>query len=142
LKDQREYVAKLFVGVAMLERSRQIDPELMSWGATSTLGAYHARSSMAELDEAKKLFDQAFEKIKGLLLGVHLNYAQYACVTNNQSLYESMLQKAVSASDVDPELRLQNAVARRRAVRALSKPAMEECGFHAPARLVALFGGS
>ena len=44
LKDERQYVAKLFVGVALLERSRELYPEYMSWGATATLGAYHARS--------------------------------------------------------------------------------------------------
>ncbi len=76
LKDQPEYVAKLYVGVAMLERSREIAPEYMAWGATSTLGAYHARSPMAELDEAKKLLDQALEKTGRKALGIQVNYAK------------------------------------------------------------------
>ncbi|GAC1543784.1 MAG: hypothetical protein NVS3B10_07980 [Polyangiales bacterium] len=133
LKDQREYVAKLFVGVAMLERSRQLDPEYMQWGATSTLGAYHARSPMAELDEAKKLLDLALEKTQHKSLGVQLNYSRYACAKADQTLYEKMLNEVVNAEDPDPNLRLQNTVAKRRAQRALTKQAMEDCGFRGPA---------
>jgi hypothetical protein len=132
LKDQREYVSKLFVGVALLERSRELDPEYMSWGATATLGAYHARSPMAELDEAKKLLDLALEKTQHKALGVQLNYARYACAKNDQTLYEKMLNEVVNSEDPDPNLRLQNTIAKRRAQRALTKAAMEDCGFRAP----------
>lgn len=131
LKDQPEYVAKLYVGVAMLERSRAIDPEYMAWGATSTLGAYHARSAMAEPEEAKKLLDFALAKTGHKALGIQLNYAKYACAKSDQALYEKMLNEILSTDDLDPNLRLSNAVARRRAQRGLTKAAMEECGFTA-----------
>jgi hypothetical protein len=130
LRDQREYVAKLFVGVALLERSRELYPEYMSWGATSTLGAYHARTPMAELDEAKKLLDLALEKTQRKALGIHLNYAKYACAKNDQGLYEKMLNEVITVEDPDPNLRLQNTVAKRRARRGLTKAGMEDCGFH------------
>lgn len=129
LKDEPEYVANLFIGVAMLERSREIDPTYLSWGATSTLGAYHARSPMAELDEAKKLLDEALAKTDRKSQGVLLNYARYACSKNDQALYEKMLNEIISNEDPDPNLRLQNTIAKRRARRALTKTAMEECGF-------------
>jgi hypothetical protein len=129
LKDEPEYVAELYVGVAILERSRELDPELMAWGATSTLGAYHARAAMAELDEAKKLLDVAAEKTQRKSLGVLLNYAKYACVKTDQPLYEKTLNEILAAEDPDPNLRLQNVIAKRRAKRALSKSAMEDCGF-------------
>ena len=132
LKDEPEYVAELYVGVEILERSRQLDPELMAWGATSTLAAYHARTAMAELDEAKKLLDLALEKTQRKSLGILLNYAKYACVKSDQALYEKVLNEILAAEDPEPTLRLQNAIAKRRAKRALSKPAMEECGFSAP----------
>ena len=51
---------------------------------------------------------------------------------DDRALYEKTLNEVVSADDPDPNLRLQNAVAKRRAQRALTKPAMEECGFRAP----------
>src|SRR6185295_7241143 len=57
LKDEAEYVANLFIGVAMLEKSRELWPDYLAWGATATLGAYHARSPMAEMDQAKQLLD-------------------------------------------------------------------------------------
>lgn len=129
LKDEPEFVAELYVGVAMLERSRELWPDFMAYGATSTLAAYHARTSMAELDESKKLLDFALEKTKRHALGVQLNYAKYACVKADQALYEKMLNEIIAAEDVEPNLRLQNAIAKRRAKRALSKAAMEDCGF-------------
>lgn len=133
LKDQRQYVAKLHVGVALLERSRELDPEYMAWGATSSLGAYHARSPMAELDEAKKLLDEALAKTQRKALGIQLNYARYACAKNDQALYEKMLNEVVNTEDPEPNLRLTNTVAKRRAQRGLSKAAMDECGFREPA---------
>ena len=129
LKDRPEYVAKLYVGVALLERSRELYPAFMAWGATSTLAAYHARSPMAELEESKKLLDQALEKTGRTALGIQLNYAKYACAKNDQALYEKMLNEIVASEDPDPNLRLTNAVAKRRATRGLSKAGMEECGF-------------
>jgi hypothetical protein len=132
LKDEPEYVADLFVGVAMLERSRELYPEFMAWGATSTLGAYHARMAMAELDEAKKLLDLALEKTQRKALGVLVNYSKYACAKNDQALYEKVLNEVVSAEDPEPNLRLQNTIAKRRAKRLLTKAAMEDCGFTGP----------
>jgi hypothetical protein len=135
LKDEPEYVSDLFIGVAMLERSRTIDPEYMAWGATATLGAYHARSPMAELDESKKLLDLALEKTQRKNLGVQLNYAtKYACAKVDQPLYEKMINEVLSTEDPDPNLRLVNTIAKRRAMRALSKSAMEECGFTTPSK--------
>jgi hypothetical protein len=134
LKDQSEYVGKLYVGVAILERSRELDPTFLGYGATSTLGAYHARSAMAELDEAKKLLDFALEKTERKALGIQLNYAQYACAKQDQPLYEKMLNEVVNSEDPDPKFRLTNTIAKRRAKRALTKPAMEICGFTSAAK--------
>jgi hypothetical protein len=133
LKDEPEYVAELFIGTAILERSRELDPAFMSYGAQSTLGAYHARSPMGELDEAKKLLEDAMAKTQRKSLGVLLNYAKYACMKSDQALYEKTLNEILAADDIEPNLRLQNAIAKRRAKRALSKVAMEDCGFSAPA---------
>jgi hypothetical protein len=131
LKDEPAYVAKLYVGVAILERSRELDPTYLAYSATATLGAYHARSAMAELDEAKKLLDEALEKTKHAALGIQLNYAKYACAKADQALYEKMLNEIINSDDPDPTQRLSNTVAKRRAKRGLTKAGMEECGFTA-----------
>lgn len=132
LKDEPELVAELFVGVAMLERSRELDPAFMSYGATSTLAAYHARSPSAELDLSKKLLDEALAKTERKALGVVLNVAKYACAKNDRALYERSLKEVIDAGDIAPQLRLQNTVAKRRARRQISKEAMENCGFTEP----------
>jgi len=129
LKDEPEYVADLFVGVQMLERSRELDPEYLSYASTSTLAAYHARAAMAELDEAKKMLDYALEKTQRKSLSIQLNYAKYACAKADQALYEKMINEVLETQDPDPQLRLQNTIAKRRARRALTKAAMEDCGF-------------
>jgi hypothetical protein len=128
-KDDPELVAELYVGVSMLERSRELDPSFNFWGATSTLGAYHGRTAMAELDQAEKLLAEAAAKTKGKSLGVLLNQAKIACVKSDQPQYEKLLNDILAAEDPDPNLRLQNAIAKRRAKRGLGKAAMEDCGF-------------
>jgi hypothetical protein len=133
-KDDPELVAELYVGVAMLERSRELDPSFNAWGATSTLGAYHARTAMAELDQAQKLLDEAAAKTKGKSLGVLLNQAKLACVKSDQPQYEKLLNDILAAEDPDPNLRLQNAVAKRRARRGLAQASMEDCGFTVPSK--------
>jgi hypothetical protein len=133
LKDEPEYVAELYIGVAMLERSRATNPGYMAYGATSTLGAYHARSAAAELDQAKSLLDEALAKTERKALGVQLNYAsRYACAKGDQALYEKMINEVLSVADPDPHLRLQNTIAKRRARRALTKTVMQDCGFEGP----------
>lgn len=130
LKDEPEYVAELFVGVAMLERSRELDPEYFAWGATSLLASYHARSPAAEMDEAKALFDEAITRTGRKSQGILLNFAtRWACNKGDKDLYEKTLNEILTVEDPEPKLRLQNAIAKRRARRALTKAAMEECGF-------------
>jgi hypothetical protein len=130
-KDEPEIVAELFVGVALLERSRELDPGYMAYGATSTLGAYH--SSMKNLELGRKLLDEALAKTERKALGVQLNYgSKYACAKGDQALYEKMLNEVISAEDPDPNLRIQNTIAKRRARRALTKAVMIDCGFDGP----------
>ena len=142
MKDDDElgpsFVSELFVGVAMLERSRELDPEYLAWGATSLLATYHARASVAELDQAKSMFEMAAAKTNHKSLSVFYNHSRYACAKRDRALYEQLLNSVLNAGDPDPNLRLQNTIAKRRAKRALSKAAMEDCGFfgNAPASAV------
>jgi hypothetical protein len=130
LKDVPELVADLWIGIAMLEHSAHLNPELEHFGATVALGAYHARTGMAELDDAKKKFDLALEKTGHKTLLVQLNYAtRYACVKGDRALYEKMLNEVLQAEDPDPDQRLTNTMAKRRAKRAMSREKMMDCGF-------------
>ncbi len=133
LKDEPAYVSELFVGVTILEHSRRLDPTYLGYTATSLLASYHARSPNAEMDEAKKLFDEAIAKTQRKSLGVLLSYAtRYACNKQDLPLYEKTINEILNADDPDPNFRLQNTIAKRRAKRALHKSVMEDCGFPAP----------
>jgi hypothetical protein len=130
LKDKPEYVAELFIGVEAMKRSVELDPNQFYGTGHSILGAYHARSAMAELDDSKKHFDEALKISKGTALLVKFNMAtKYYCTKVNKEAYVAMLTEIVEAGDVMPEQRLQNTIAKRRARRYLSEWRMEDCGF-------------
>jgi hypothetical protein len=135
--DGPAFVAELFVGVALLERAAALDPSYEHYAALVALAAYHARTGMAELDQAKQLFDTALAKTEGKALLIPLNYAtRYACTKADAALYQDMIQRVLQAPDPDPQQRLANAIAKRRARRWLGKRrAKDQCGidFAAPA---------
>jgi len=133
-KDDTSMVADLFIGVAMMERSVALDPTLEHWSGTIALAAYHARPA-GEMDQAKQLFETALAKTERKNLQVQLNYAtSYACLKGDRTLYETMLNEVLAATDPDPEQRLVNLLAKRRARRGLLKSHMQECGFDMSAR--------
>jgi tetratricopeptide (TPR) repeat protein len=124
------FVAELFVGVAMMERAMAIDPGFEHYTALAALGAYHARSNVAELEQARQLLDAALAKTDQKSLIVPLLYAtKYACMKGDPVMYQDMLNRVLLAPDPDPRQRLTNAIAKRRARRWLGKRrAKEECG--------------
>jgi hypothetical protein len=129
-KDDPAIVGELFIGVAMLEQSVKIDPYVNNWAGTTALAAYHARTAMSEMDQAKQLFDLALAKTGGKNLLVQANYGlRYACMKGDKALYEKLLNEVLAADDPDPNQRLTNTIAKRRAKRGLTKAHMENCGF-------------
>ncbi|MBV9947834.1 MAG: hypothetical protein JOZ69_13350 [Myxococcales bacterium] len=124
------FVAELFVGVALLERAAALDAAYEHFGALAGLGAYHARSNVAELDQSRQLFDDALSRTEWKSLLVPLLYAtKYACMKGDGPLYQDLLNRVLQAQDPDPYQRLSNAIAKRRAKRWLGKRrAREACG--------------
>lgn len=128
--DQPEVVADLFVGVALLERSVELDESLAFGTGLAALGAYHARAPDAELGEAKKLFERALALTSRKALTVQLMYAQsWACQTHDAAAYKALLEEVLAAGDVLPEQRLENTIARRKAARYLGPARLKRCGF-------------
>ncbi len=129
LRDDPEVVADLYVGVAMIERSIELDVEYMHHTGTLAMSAYHARAVIAEMDEAKKLFESLLTLTQHKTLLVQLTYAQtYACLKADRALYEKLLNEVLSSEDPDPDQRLNNTVAKRKARRYLGKQRMMDCG--------------
>ena len=134
-KDNPALVAELWIGVAMMERSRELAPTYNTFSSTVALASYHARSASAEMDEAKRMFEDALAKTGRKMLLVQLSYAtRYACAKQDAAMYSKLLQEVVSAPEVVPNLRLLNAIAKRRAKRWLTeKRAFEACSIDLPA---------
>jgi len=123
-------VGDLFIGVAMVERAVELDEGYNYGTAHIALGSYHARTAMAELDEAKKHFDKAIALSGGKVLMAKFQYAaKYYCMKADKQNYEKLLNEVVNAGDVFPEQRLSNTIAKRRAKRYLGPERMKNCGF-------------
>jgi hypothetical protein len=129
-KDDPAMVADLFIGAAFMNQAFKLDPSFNNWAAYAALGSYHARSTTAEPEVGRKMFEDALVKSQRKSLLIQLNYAHsYACNTGNRALYEKLLNEVVNADDPDPNQRLTNAIAKRRAKRYLSKQHEMDCGF-------------
>lgn len=137
MKDNAEAVAELWVGVKMVERSVELDPAYNNYTGMVVLAGYHARTAMAELEVSKKLFDQAIEKTGRKSLMVLFQYAaRYACAKADAALYTKLLTEVVRAEDPDPNQRLTNTIAKRRARRWLGEKRMfDACSLEAPQAL-------
>lgn len=130
LKDQAEYISDLFIGVEIVRRSVALDETYSYASGHAILGAYHARTAMAELDQSKEHFERALALTEGKSLLVKLNYAaRYYCTKADKENYVKLLEEVVAAGDVLPEQRLQNTIAKRRARRYLAPERMKLCGF-------------
>jgi hypothetical protein len=131
--ERPEIVADLFIGVALLERSVELEPGLAYGLGIAALGAYHARAPDAELAQAKQLFEQSLALSKRKALTVQVMYAQnYACNAHDEQLYRKLLEEVLAApDDVLPEQRLENTIAKRKARRYLGAPRLKRCGFGA-----------
>jgi hypothetical protein len=131
IKDEPAAVSELFVGVAMLEKVKQLKHDYMYGSVHTILGAYHARSPMAELDESKKELDLAIAVTSGkTMLPKFQLAAKYYCAKGDKENYVKTLTEVVEAGDTFPQQRLTNAIAKRRAKRYLGKDRMMRmCGF-------------
>ncbi len=128
--DRPEIVADLFVGVALVERSVELDDTLAYGLGHAILGAYHARAPDAELAEAKALFEKSLATTKRGALTTQLMYAQnYACNAHDEKLYRALLNEVLDAGDVLPAQRLENRIAKRKAQRYLGPARLARCGF-------------
>jgi tetratricopeptide (TPR) repeat protein len=129
--DIPEILSELYVGVAMVERSVQLDEKVQYATGHTILGAYHARPVSEELDESLQHFQKALAINRGEYLPTKLNLAQrYYCAHGDKAKYEQALREVVDAPDKLPEARLPNVIAKRRARRYLLHSIwQEECKF-------------
>ncbi len=129
-KDDPALVSELFVGVALMNRVLELKPDFLFGAAHVALGSYHARSTMSELEEGKKHFEEALRISDGKFLSAKVQYARtYQCAKGDKAEYTRLLQEVVDAGDTLPEQRLPNTLAKRKAARSLDPKRMANCGF-------------
>lgn len=129
-KSEPPVVAQLFVGVALMERSVELDETYNAASGHVALAAYHARTALAELDDAKQHFDRAVELSEGKALLAKVQYAaRYQCLKGDKEGYVKTLEGVLAAQDPWPEQRLPNTLAKRKAQRYLTDHYMKKCGF-------------
>jgi hypothetical protein len=125
-----EAVGDLYIGVAMMERAVALDPSYNHFSGMIALAAYHARPMVDpnELEQSHQTFEAALQRTERKNLMVQLNYARtYVCVKGDKTHYETLLNEVLAAPDPDPQQRLTNAIAKRRAKRYLSPIHEQEC---------------
>lgn len=127
-------VGQLYIGVAMIERATQLDPAYAHHSGLVALATYHARPMVdaQELERSRQLFETAISRTRRTNLMAQLNYARaYACTKGDKELYQGLLREVLDAPDTDPDQRLSNAIARRRARRYLLPIHEHDCSFDA-----------
>ena len=131
--DVPELVAELFVGVEFIRHSVALDETVQHGTGLTILGAYHARSPMAELDQAKEYFERALAVNDGKFLVTKLQFAtRYYCAKGDKENYFKLLNEILAVPDPLPSARLPNLIAKRRARRFIAHPIwQEDCGFSA-----------
>ena len=122
-------VADLYIGVDMMQRAFELDPTYYASSPMVAMAAYHGRTADAEVKQARALFDQALKNTKRGALTTQLTYAQFACTVADKQLYDTLVDEIIAADDPDPNQRLNNTIAKRRASRMKSPKKTADCGF-------------
>jgi len=129
LQDDTAMVADLYIGVDMMQRSFELAPTYYASSPMVAMAAYHGRTADAEVKQARALFDQALANTKRGALTTQLTYAQFACTVADKKLYDKLVDEIVAADDPDPNQRLNNTIAKRRASRMKLPKKTADCGF-------------
>lgn len=129
MQDDPAMVADLYIGVDMMQRAFELDPTYYASSPMVAMAAYHGRTADAEPKQARALFEQALKNTKRGALTVQLTYAQFACTIADKKLYDAMLDEVLAADDPDPNQRMNNTLAKRRAARMKSPKMQQDCGF-------------
>jgi tetratricopeptide (TPR) repeat protein len=121
-KSNMAAVADLPFAVALVERSVEIDPTFFNGSGTVLLAVVATASPGADLDEALPKWQRALEVTEGKNLLVKVNMARtYAVKRQDREMYIRLLTEVLEAGDINPEGRLQNMIAKRRAERYLQQ---------------------
>jgi len=123
-------LGEIYIGVAMIERSIQLDPSYAHASGLIALATYYASPTILpqQFEHSRQLFETAIDRTERKNLTALLSYGRaYGCATGDQALYQRLLEEVRDAPDPDPAQRLSNTIARRRAERYLLPIHQQEC---------------
>lgn len=113
-------VADLPFAVALVNRAVELDPSYFNHAGLTFQAVVATTAPGAEAELAAPLWEAAIAATERHNLLLLVNMARtYAVKLQDRELYVSLLREVLEAGDVAPEMRLQNAIARRRAERYL-----------------------
>jgi predicted anti-sigma-YlaC factor YlaD len=120
-KNSPEMIAELPLVEAIVARVAQLDEGFEDGAVPEFLITFEAARTDVGAEEQQKLmrghFDRAIEMSKGKRAGTYVSFAENACLpAQNAAEFKAMLEKALAVDpDADPDHRLANLVAQRRA---------------------------
>ncbi|MAQ13562.1 MAG: hypothetical protein CMN30_02025 [Sandaracinus sp.] len=115
-------VADLPFAVALVERSVEIDPTFFNGSGTVLLAVVATSAPGAQIEDAEPAWERAMAITEGKNLLVKVNMARTLAVKKqDREMYIRLLTEVLEAGDINPEARLQNMIAKRRAARYLTQ---------------------
>jgi len=120
-KDSPEMIAELPLVEMLVERVAQLDEGFENGAVPEFLITFEAARTDVSAEEQRQLmrrhFERALQLSQGKRAGTYVSYAENASLpAQNAAEFKTMLEKALSIDpDSDPEHRLANLVAQRRA---------------------------
>jgi predicted anti-sigma-YlaC factor YlaD len=120
-KTSPELIAELPLVETVVRRVAELDESFGAGAVPEFLITLEAAHSGVKPEEQQKLMRQHFERAlklsQGKRAGTYVSFAENACVpAQNSAEFQSLLEKALAVdSDADPDNRLANLVAQRRA---------------------------
>jgi len=120
-KTSPELIAELPLVESMVRRVAELDENFDAGAVPEFLITLEAAHSGVKAEEQQKLmrrhFDRALELSHGKRAGTYVSFAENACVPSQDAAeFKSLLEKALAVDpDADPDNRLANLVAQRRA---------------------------
>ena len=119
-KSDMAAVADLPFAIALVERSVEIDPTFFNGSGTVLLAVVATSAPGAQIETAEPMWQRALEITEGKNLLVKVNMARTLAVKKqDRAMYIRLLTEVLEAGDINPEARLQNMIAKRRAARYL-----------------------
>lgn len=121
-KSNMEAVSNLPFARALIERAMELDPSYYNYGGLIFNAVMNTSAPNADISQARPHWERAIEATERRNLLVLVNMARsYATRIGDRELFVSLLREVLEAGDVNPDQRLQNVIARRRAARSLQQ---------------------